>query len=118
MSNGIGNAATHALGQHRDAIHAAVSMSDGLDCYTGEKLDWSLISKCKNEDSKAGRHAYKAGFAMLPTMDHVDSAVTKATFNICGWRTNDAKHDLSVDSFVDLCRSVLIHQGYQVFKAP
>jgi hypothetical protein len=99
---------------YRDAIHLAVEESNGLDAYTGESLDWTLISTYKNEDSKAGRHAYKASFALLPTVDHVDSAVTTASFKICSWRTNDAKHDLSIESFVELCRAVLTHRGFKV----
>ena len=102
---------------YRDAIHQAVLLSGGNDAYTGEVLDWSLISTYDNESSKIGRHAYKAGFALLPTVDHVASDATSASFKICGWRTNDAKHDLSVDSFLRLCQSVLEHAGYRVEKA-
>jgi hypothetical protein len=105
---------TCADAAYRDAIHQAVVQSLGNDAYTGEKLDWSLISTYDNDASKLGRHAYKAGFALLPTVDHVTSDTTSATFKICGWRTNDAKHDLSVDSFLDLCRRVLEHAGYRV----
>ena len=107
---------TCADAAYRNAIHQAVVLSGGNDAYTGEKLDWSLISTYDNDASKLGRHAYKAGFALLPTVDHVASDATSASFNICGWRTNDAKHDLSVDSFLDLCRSVLEHAGYRVKK--
>jgi hypothetical protein len=99
---------------YRDAIHQAVVRSGGRDAYTGEELDWTLISKYDNEASKAGRHSYKSSFALLPTVDHVAADATSASFNICGWRTNDSKHDLSVDAFVKLCRSVLEHAGYRV----
>lgn len=99
---------------YKEAIHAAVLGSDGNDHYTGEPLDWSLISTYTNEDSQAGRHAYKLGFALLPTVDHLSASATEASFKICAWRTNDAKHDLSVPDFVALCRRVLEHQGYTV----
>jgi len=34
-----------AIGEaYRDAIHSAVAESGGKDVYTGEMLDWSLIS--------------------------------------------------------------------------
>src|SRR5437879_619725 len=78
---------------YKEAIHAAVLLSGGHDEYTGELLDWGLISSYKNEDSKAGRHAYKSGFALLPTVDHVAAGATKASFRICAWRANDAKND-------------------------
>ena len=97
---------------YKEAIYAAVFASQGRDAYTGEELDWELISTYDNERSKAGRHTYKAGFALLPTVDHVAAGATEASFRICSWRTNDAKHDLSVDAFVDLCEKVVSHLGH------
>lgn len=102
------------IAAYKEAIHAAVVHCAGLDAYTGEPLDWSLICTYKNEDSQAGRHAYKAGFALLPTVDHISSDSTEASFKICAWRTNDSKNDLSVDSFIDLCRKVLTHAGFKI----
>lgn len=104
--------ATYAL--YKEAIHAAVILSQGLDAYTGEQLDWTLLSKYNNEESKAGRHGYKSGFALLPTVDHVSAGATEASFRICGWRTNDAKNDLSFDAFIELCQKVLTHAGYSL----
>jgi hypothetical protein len=102
---------------YKDAIHAAVLQSDGLDCYTGETLNWHLISTYRNEASKAGRHGYKSGFALLPTVDHIDSGATESSFRICGWRTNDAKNDLTPEQFISLCVSVLTHAGFSVSKS-
>lgn len=107
-----GHTGTGAL--YREAIHAAVVLSRGKDAYTGETLDWHLISTYRNEDSQLGRHAYKASFALLPTVDHVDATATEASFKICGWRTNDAKHDLSLSSFLDLCEKALLFAGYRI----
>lgn len=97
-----------------DAIHDAVLASEGRDAYTGEALDWSLISQYDNDLSKEGRHHYKAGFALLPTVDHLSSSASSASFRICAWRTNDAKNDMSVEAFVLLCAKVLIQAGYRV----
>jgi|SRR5579872_6941985 len=108
---GRGNSsATRAT--YKEAIHAAVLLSNGRDAYTGEQLDWQLISKYNNEESKAGRHAFKSGFALLPTVDHITPGGTEASFRICGWRTNDAKNDLSLEHFIDLCAKILTHNGY------
>ena len=101
---------------YRDAIHEAVVRSNGKDIYTGEELDWSLISQYNNEESECGKHGYKAGFALLPTVDHIESSVSKSEFCICAWRTNDAKHDLSHQSFIELCKKVVMHAGYRVEK--
>lgn len=99
---------------YRDAIHEAVILSGGRDAYTGEELDWHLISQYDNDASKAGRHHYKSGFALLPTVDHIEAASTSAAFKICAWRTNDAKNDLSIDAFRDLCARVLRHSGFRI----
>jgi hypothetical protein len=102
--------------RYKEAIHAAVVKSQGRDAYTGEALDWRLISTYKNKNSKQGRLAYKAGFALLPTVDHVDARATEASFIICAWRTNDAKNDLSLASFIDLCKRMLRRAGYTVTR--
>lgn len=101
---------------YKEAIHAAVRKSKWHDTYTGEKLDWKLISTYNNKDAKAGGHAYKAKFALLPTVDHVDAGATEASFVICGWRTNDAKHDLSLPEFLNLCEKALLHAGHTVTR--
>lgn len=94
---------------YKEAIHAAVVLSGGRDAYTGEELDWHLISKYDNDESKLGRHAYKAQFALLPSVDHLDAGASEASFRICAWRTNDAKNDLTTADFVELCRRVIAH---------
>jgi hypothetical protein len=102
---------------YKEAIHAAVLQSGGRDWYTGEELDWRLISTYRNEASKAGRHGYKSGFALLPTVDHIDSGAIESSFRICSWRTNDAKNDLTPEQFISLCVSVLTHAGFSVSKS-
>lgn len=105
----IGSAVSRPL--YKESIHAAVVLSGGRDAYTGEGLDWHLISKYDNDESKAGRHEYKAQFALLPSVDHLDAGASEASFRICAWRTNDAKNDLSVEVFIDLCKRVVSHAG-------
>jgi hypothetical protein len=96
---------------YKQQIHAAVHASGGLDWYTGEPLAWEKISTYDNDASKADRSAYKAGFALLPTVDHVLRLDGAYDFVICGWRTNDAKNDLSLVEFLRLCRLVIAHHG-------
>lgn len=98
--------------EYKIAIHGVVLSSNGKDCYTGEELDWSLISTYNNEDSKAGRRKYKAKFALLPSVDHVDDGMGAADFLICAWRTNDAKNDMTLDEFVELCERVVKHSKF------
>lgn len=97
--------------EYRKAMHAAVCDHGTHDFYTGEQLDWSLISTYDNAASKAGGSEYKAGFALLPTVDHVSGDDGKFDFVICGWRTNDAKNDLAYEDFLALCRRVVAKAG-------
>jgi hypothetical protein len=96
-----------SVSEYKRAIHQAVCGSEGRDAYTGEHLFWNLISTYDNDESKLGRRSYKAGFALLPTVDHVEDGTGPADFRICGWRTNDAKGDLSLEEFVALCARVV-----------
>ena len=101
---------TTAIGEaYRIAIHHAIIHSGGHDYYTGEILDWSLLSQYSNEESQAGGRRYKATLALLPTVDHVGDGLGEADFRICAWRTNDAKNDLTHQEFVALCRRVVAH---------
>ena len=97
---------------YKIAIHQAVCASGGVDAYTGEKLDWPLISKYDNDASKKDGRKYKALFGLLPTVDHVGDGTGPADFKICAWRTNDAKNDLTVREFVELCRKVVTKNKY------
>lgn len=92
---------------YRKAIHAAVEASNGLDVYTGEQLNWSLISTFNGDDARRGGREHKATFALLPTVDHLGDGMCEGNFAICSWRTNDAKNDLSRSDFVQLCRDVV-----------
>ena len=74
-------------------------------------MDWGLISKYDNDNSKTGGSRYKKRFARLPTVDHAGDAPGDMNFRICSWRTNDSKSDLTMPEFVELCRRVLRHNG-------
>jgi len=94
---------------YRMAIYRAVVHSDGRDYYTGEALNWSLVGKYSNAESKARKRVYKATLALLPSIDHVGDGLGEADFKLCAWRTNDAKNDLTHEDFVSLCRRVVAH---------
>lgn len=54
------------ISAYKQAIHSAVVASGGRDAYTGENLDWSLISQYDNEKSKLLGRSYKKELAALP----------------------------------------------------
>src|SRR5437762_5384483 len=95
------------IARYKAEIHTAVCSSGHLDFYTGEPLDWSLVSTYDNESSKNGRKKYKKTLALLPTVDHTVDELGRPKFVICSWYVNDAKSDLSLDEFYKLCESVL-----------
>jgi len=97
---------------YQDAIHRAVKGGDGKDPYTGALLEWGLIGKYRNELARGKGSAYKKKFRLLPTVDHLDSKLTKnPKFQICSWEVNDAKSDLSHKEFVGLCQKIVTRLG-------
>jgi hypothetical protein len=96
---------------YRQLIHQAVQNGGDRDYYTGQALDWSLISTYDNDESKAGRDVYLRTFANLPTVDHVIAKDGTVKFVICSWRVNDCKTHLSEDEFHSLCEQVLEHRA-------
>ena len=97
--------------EYKQAIHRAVERSEGRDAYTGRSLRWDLISRYNNDEAKLRRRAYKKEFGDLPTVDHVADGLGPADFVICSWRVNDAKNDLDLTEFLQVCRDVLAHAG-------
>ena len=103
--------ATATTEEYKIAIHQAVCESDGKDAYTGDVLDWDLLSKYDNEQSKEHGRIYKKQFALLPSVDHVGDGKGSADFKICGWRTNDAKNDMTLNEFISLCKKVIANHS-------
>jgi hypothetical protein len=99
---------------YKVAIHQAVLDSGGVDEYTGRALQWAKIGTYRNEESASGRRKYKHALGDLPTIDHVGDGLGEADFKICSWRVNDAKNDLGMDAFLELCRQVLEHHERRV----
>lgn len=69
---------TATVAAYKAAIHAAVVASGGRDHYTGEELDWSLLSTWNNDEAKHHRREYKKRFALLPSVDHVGDGLGPA----------------------------------------
>lgn len=95
------------IAQYKAKIHAAVCTSQGRDLYSGERLDWSLLSNYDNASAKSGRAEYKKLMRLLPTVDHSIDENGNPVFVICSWYVNDAKSDLTPKEFLRLCKLVL-----------
>lgn len=111
-----GNAAA-TIEAYKIAIHTAVELSGGRDAYTGRALRWDLISTYDNEQSKAGKRAYKQSFGDWPSVDHVGDGLGAPHFQICVWRTNDAKNDLSYEDVIALRRHIIAHHDSRTTSA-
>jgi hypothetical protein len=98
------------ISKYKQAIHGAVCAGGDRDFYTGESLDWSLISKYRNKDSSEGKKKYKRLFAHLPSVDHTFDEQGELKFVICSWLVNDSKSDMTLPEFYALCESVLQHR--------
>lgn len=84
---------------YKKQIHDAILKSEGKDAYTGEKLDWHLLSKFRGK---------KKGFGMLPTVDHVHKKDGKG-FKICSWIVNDLKNDLSEKELHEVIKKISLY---------
>jgi hypothetical protein len=98
------------VSKYKEAIHGAVCAGGDRDFYTGEPLNWSLISKYRNDKAKEGKKKYKKLFAQLPSVDHTFDEQGNLRFVICSWLVNDSKSDLTLAEFYTLCESVLRHR--------
>jgi hypothetical protein len=101
---------TYSIEEAADAIHGAVLANEGRDHWTGEPMRWDLLGRYDSSESALRGGAYKKELAMKPTIDHRNSEPV-CDFVICAWRTNDAKHDMSIDELKECCRLVLEHNA-------
>lgn len=97
---------SHTVAEYKRAIHKAVINSNGLDDYTGDRLNWKLINSYNNQKSKLNKAKYKKTFNYLPTVDHANPWSKKIDFKICSWILNDVKHDLSIKELKQLVSKI------------
>ena len=95
-----------SISLYKTLIHKAVELSRGYDDYTGEKLDWHLISKYNNKDSQNSGVEYKRAFSNLPTVDH-ELKNKRNKFKICSWKINDIKSDLTLNELLIECKKLI-----------
>ena len=94
---------------YRQAIHKAVGKSDGLDCYTGDALEWNRLNHEK--PAVGGQHNHRI-MGRYPSVDHYQGT-GRLDFRICSGSVNHAKGALDHQQFVDLCRKVVKrHEGW------
>lgn len=90
-------------------LHAAVRRSEGLDYYTGEVLDWSLIATLSPKPTGRKDMVRCGG---RPSVDHY-AGPGYPDYKLCRADTNHAKAYLGHGSFVALCRKVVAHADRQ-----
>jgi hypothetical protein len=100
-----------SLSTMKQAIISAIERSGGSDFYTGEALDWHLISKWVGREDGITATEYRRRFWMLPSVDHDFTDPANPAFHVCSWRMNDSKNDQSVEEFLELAAKVQRHRG-------
>jgi hypothetical protein len=108
------------VSRYKEHIIRAVAEANGCDFYTGQQLDWRLISKWNNDDASAKGGEYKRAFWNLPTVDHEDPRNPLSPIRLCSWRVNDAKNDQTIEELLKLAddiRKWLTYQGARKAEA-
>ena len=93
--------------KYKELIHQAILESKGKDAYTGEDLNWKLISKYDNKKAKNLGGKYKKKFYYLPTVDHETPNKKNPSFKICSWKINDIKNDLTLEELLIECKKLI-----------
>ena len=91
---------------YKQKINQAVLDGGQFDPYTGEKINWGLISR---EKTLKKANFIDSGYAMHPAVDHTDPEIFE--FEICSWISNESKNCMTPDQFVDFCRKVIRFRG-------
>lgn len=87
------------------ALHQAVLLSQGRDCYTGHPLQWRLLARPRRTTTGRRRHIAQG---RRPSVDHLNGTHQLA-FRMCEANVNEAKGPMSHQQFVKLCKAVADH---------
>ena len=94
-----------------EAVYKALKKCNNKDYYTGYPLNWEISIEDDPEQDACPAKVRQERI----TFDHVHGRdLSKLEFVMCAGKTNDAKNDLSKEKFIDLCKTVLTHNGYTV----
>ena len=102
--------------EYKLAIHNAVIKSDGKCFYTDEKLAWNKINKFGSLIENNKRDYDKRKYELLPTLEHIDRSVHSLNFAIVSWKVNDAKNNLNIEEFLELCKLVISKENNIITK--
>ena len=104
-------AEANSKAMYKEKIHAAVIANGQYDRYTGDALQWELISTWDPKKTKVLQASYRDKFLLMPTVDHVDPEGETLEFEIVSWLANDCKSGLNPTQFVDLCKKITVNCG-------
>ena len=102
--------------EYKMAIHNAVIKSDGKCFYTDEELAWNKINKFGSLSENNTRDYDKRKYELLPTLEHIDRSVHNLNFAIVSWKVNDAKNNLNIEEFLELCKLVISKENNIITK--
>ncbi len=94
---------------YNQKVHQAVLDGGEFDPFTGEKLNWGLVSKERNMETESYTNDYLNTYALYPVVDHTNPE--EFEFEICSLISNECKSSLTPDEFVDFCQRVVDFRG-------
>jgi hypothetical protein len=98
-------ALVNSKAMYKKKIHQAVWDKGEIDPYTGDKLNWELISRQTPSTKYGFINNFLNNFALLPVIDHVGTEDLE--FEICSWLINECKTCLTPDEFMGICKKVV-----------
>jgi hypothetical protein len=97
--------------RYKQLIHTEVLERGHYDPFTGESLRWDLVCQWDDTKAKTQDKAFFETFALLPSVDHIDPYAQEIAFEICSWRINRCKNNLTAQEFVALCRKIVVYRN-------
>jgi hypothetical protein len=102
----------YSVAKYREKVHGAIMDGGRTDPYTGETIDWTLISKW---DGVAGKDrgipnllavGFDKSLYLSPSIDHVYPDSDELELEVCSWIANSCKSVLNPAEFIALCGKV------------
>jgi|GEM_PF-774403 hypothetical protein len=94
---------------YKELIHKAVNQGGQFDPFTGETLQWELVCTWDDSNVKNLDESVFKKYALLPTVDHADPYGRSIDFEICSWKINRSKNNLTPQEYVALCKRIVGH---------
>jgi hypothetical protein len=104
-------AAHGSKASYKKAVYDAVMANGVADPYTGDSLNWAIISTWDPVGKNYDPGTFKEKYSLLPTVDHTNPDNNTLEFEICSWIVNSCKNDMNRDEFLAFCKKVVAYRS-------